>query len=128
MRVCFLRGCIPINPFMAFGFFLSDRTDRDFVRQANDTLVMRSDELWVFGQVLSNGVLKEISIAANREKPIRFFSIDDRPQLIQELHVDDLRFEDEVRIKAGKKSEGLIQDLRRVLPPAKFDQSFVFDP
>lgn len=123
----FSRAAIPVNPFMAFGFFLADRADRDMVRAANNALVLRSDQLWVFGRELSNGVLHEISLAAKGDKPIRFFSIDDRPDHIEELHVEELRFEEEVRSKTGRKSERLLEELRAVLPPSATDRSLAFD-
>ncbi|MFZ2050420.1 MAG: hypothetical protein WAU69_05750 [Solirubrobacteraceae bacterium] len=112
----FSRGAIPVNPFLVFGFFLGDRVERDVIRAANNVLVMRCDELWVFGRDLANGVLQEISLAANAGKPIRFFSVEDRPELIQELHVDALRFENEVRNKTGHPRQRLLEDLRQVLP------------
>jgi hypothetical protein len=112
----FAHGVIPINPFMAFGFFLGERTDRDAIRRANHALVQRCDELWVFGRDLADGVLKEITLAAKAEKRIRFFSIDDRPERIEELHIESLRFEDEVRNKAGRPRERLLADLRALLP------------
>ena len=117
-QFAFSRGVIPLNPFMAFGYFLGERTDRDTVRQANDALVLRSDQLWVFGQDLSNGILHEIGLAAESGKIVRFFSIHDRPELIEELHVDALRFEDEVRNKTGHGRERLLKDLRANLPPS----------
>ena len=68
----FSRRAIPLNPFMAFGYFLADRTERDDVREANDAILSKCDELWVFGRELANGVLHEIAIAADAEMPIRF--------------------------------------------------------
>ena len=121
------RGVVPINPFMAFGYFLSDRANRDAIRHANDTLVLRSDELWVFGRDLSNGVLHEIAIAAEAGKTVRFFSIDDRPERIEELHVDGLRFEEEVRVRTGLGRDRLLEDLRRVLPASTPEGSLAFD-
>ncbi len=123
----FSRGAVPINPFMAFGYFLSDRTDRDDVRRANNALVARCDQLWVFGRDLSNGVLYEIALAADDDKPIRFFSIDDRPERIEELHVDSLRFEEEVRARTGHGRERLLDDLKRVLPGPATDRSLALD-
>ena len=127
-QFAFSRGVIPINPFMAFGYFLGDRTDRDDVRRANDTLVLRADQLWVFGRDLSNGVLQEISLAARADKPVRFFSIDDRPERIEELHLDALRFEEEVRTRTGQRRERLLEDLRTILPAsAPQDRSLALD-
>ena len=53
---------VPLNPFMLFDYFLVDSIDRDVVRRANNSLVLRADEIWVFGDI-SNGVLSEILIA-----------------------------------------------------------------
>ena len=127
-QFAFSHDVIPINPFMAFGYFLGERTDRDAIRRANDALVLRCDELWVFGRDLANGVLQEITLAASADKPIRFFSIDDRPERIEELHLESLRFEDEVRNKAGRPRERLLEDLRAVLPiPKRDERSLAFD-
>jgi hypothetical protein len=123
----FSRSAIPVNPFMTFGYFLADRSDRDAIRKANDALVVRSDALWVFGRDLSNGVLEEIYLAANHKKPIRFFSIDDRPERIEELHLEALRFEDEVRNKSGEGRDRLLEDLRLVLRYTPVDQSLALD-
>lgn len=123
----FARSAIPVNPFMAFGYFLADRSDRNAIRAANDALVLRSDALWVFGRDLSDGVLKEIYLAAEHKKPIRFFSIDDRPERIEELHLEALRFEDEVRNKSGEGRSRLLEDLKLVLPPSTVDRSLALD-
>jgi len=59
------QGYVPLNPFQIFGYFLNDTVDRDLVRQANNTLVILADEIWVFGDV-SDGVLAEIKQATSR--------------------------------------------------------------
>lgn len=56
------QGKVPLNPFMLFDYFLLDSIDRDAVRRANNSIVLRADEIWVFGPI-SNGVLSEILIA-----------------------------------------------------------------
>jgi len=68
------NGCIPLNPFMIFEYFMLDTVDRDLVREANNNLVERVDELWVFGQI-SDGVMAEIEIAKKTKKPIEYFEI-----------------------------------------------------
>lgn len=123
----FSRGAVPINPFMAFGYFLADRPDREAVRDANDALVLRSDALWVFGRELSNGVLAEISLAAENGKPIRFFTVDDLPEKIAELHFDDLRFEDEVLRRSRESTKRLLDDLRAVLSGSTPNQPLSLD-
>lgn len=69
------NDCVPLNPFMLFDYFLLDRVNRDLVRDANNSIVMRADEVWVFGPI-SNGVLAEILLAKRESKPILFFKIE----------------------------------------------------
>lgn len=87
------NGGVPLNPFLVFDYFLLDTVNRDTIREGNNNLVKRSDELWVFGEV-SNGVLAEIQIAKQLEKPIRFFAIADN--FISEIKKDDVVLEAEV--------------------------------
>ena len=75
------KGGVPLNPFMIFDYFLTDSVDRNVIREANNNLVKRSDELWVFGTI-SNGVLAEIQIAQLQRKPIKYFKISDSLQII----------------------------------------------
>ncbi len=85
---------VPLNPFMIFDYFLLDVVDRDLVREGNNNLVKRADELWVFGPV-SNGVLAEIKIAQSLKKPIHYFKIE-KPHNIVPISVDDVEMEEEV--------------------------------
>lgn len=57
---------------MVFDYFLLDAIERDLVREGNNNLVKRCDEIWVFGAV-SNGVLAEIQIA--NEQGRRFVTL-----------------------------------------------------
>lgn len=90
----------PLNPFMVFDYFLTDSVDRDTVRKANNGLVARSDELWIFGEV-SNGVLAEILQAKELSMPIRYFAIDDDRE-ISEIMSKDVIFEQEVADRRGE--------------------------
>ena len=54
------QDCVPLNPFMNFDYFLDDIVDRDLIREANNVLAKRADELWVFCPI-SDGVLAEIN-------------------------------------------------------------------
>lgn len=76
------QGCVPINPFTAFDYFMLDTVDRDLVRAANNNLVMRCDELWVFGQI-SNGVFAEMKLARLLNKKMRFFNIGHSSNIIE---------------------------------------------
>jgi len=88
------RGGVPLNPFMIFDYFMLDAVDRDIVREGNNNLVKRCDELWVFGAV-SNGVLAEIQIASEQGKPVRYFAIE-KPHKIVESTKNNVELEDEV--------------------------------
>jgi hypothetical protein len=69
-------GAIPVNPFMALGYFLYDLVPKDMVRRANNNLVMRCDELWIFGPPYSDGVHFEVDLARSLGMPIRSFTLD----------------------------------------------------
>jgi hypothetical protein len=88
------NGGVPLNPFMVFDYFLLDTVDRDLVREGNNNLVKRCDEIWVFGAV-SNGVLAEVQIANEAEKPVRFFEVVKSKEII-ETTKDKVELEDEV--------------------------------
>ncbi len=64
MLICkhaFEQGVIPINPFNTFGYYLYELVDRNLVRNANNIIIKRCDELWVYGEI-SEGILAEIQI------------------------------------------------------------------
>ena len=82
-------------PFMIFDYFLMDSVPQDFVVEGNNNLVKRADEMWVFGPI-SNGVLAEILIAKEMNKPIKYFRIE-KPHNIVEITKEEAEFEDEVK-------------------------------
>lgn len=88
------NGMVPLNPFMLFDYFLLDKIDRDLVRNANNSIVLRSDQVWVFGPI-SNGVLAEILLAKKANKPVEYFKFD-KPHKILPVNVDMVEMEDEV--------------------------------
>ncbi|MBP6391369.1 MAG: hypothetical protein KA352_10790 [Flavobacteriales bacterium] len=108
----FERECVPINPFMIFGYFLNDRVDRRMVRNGNNELIQRSDELWIFGSI-SDGVLFEIFQAQELGMPIKYFSVSPVAKEIREISsFDELVFEPEVQARI--KRIDLIQFLQRL--------------
>ena len=94
------QGVVPLNPFMIFDYFLLDAVNRDLIREGNNNLVKRADEIWVFGPV-SDGVLAEIKIAKKMKKPVRYFEIQksrtiipiDKKKVKMEEKVKDFRSE-----------------------------------
>jgi hypothetical protein len=92
----FKQGAIPVNPFRLYEYFLADRVDRDLVRQANNNLIRKCDQLWVFGEIIADGVLFEILYARQLDKPVKFHTVSSRAERIKETTVNKLQFEAEV--------------------------------
>lgn len=88
------QGIVPINPFTSFDYFLLDAVERDVVRRANNTLVARADELWVFGDI-ADGVRAEVVQAKAQNKPVRFFAFT-KDKDIYEVSISDLVYENGV--------------------------------
>ena len=88
------QGSVPLNPFMLFDYFLLDSVDRDFIRSANNSIVLRADQIWVFGPI-SNGVLAEVMLAKKAHKPISYFAIE-KPHKIFPILEDAVEMESEV--------------------------------
>lgn len=82
------KNCVPLNPFMIFEYFMLDTIKRNTVYSANNNLIKRADEVWIFGPI-SDGVLDEIKLAKKFRKPIKYFSIIDskRIEKIDRKHV-----------------------------------------
>jgi hypothetical protein len=92
----FDQGKVPLNPFRAFDYFLSDRVERDLVRIGNNNLIRISSELWVFGQSIADGVYAEILFARDLKLPVRYFTIASRVSEILEIKAEELVFEKEL--------------------------------
>jgi uncharacterized phage-associated protein len=88
------HDCVPLNPFMIFQYFMLDTIDRDIVRNGNNNLVKRCDEVWVFGPI-ADGVLFEIRLAKHMNKPIRYFRVV-KSKEIEEISKDEVEFEDDL--------------------------------
>jgi hypothetical protein len=89
------QKCVPLNPFMIFQYFLLDTVDRDLVRQGNNNIAMKADEIWVFGPV-SDGMLAEINIAKEKGKPIKYFKIENANNIIP-ISKDEIEMEENVK-------------------------------
>ncbi len=63
----------PTCAFMMYSYFLLDTVERARLIAANNELIRRSDELWVFGEI-SDGVAAEIKLAEELSMPIKYFS------------------------------------------------------
>ena len=79
---------------MVFEYFMLDTVERDTVRNANNNLIKRADEIWMFGPV-SDGVLAEIRLAKQGDKPIRYYTIL-KSREIKEISKDEVELEDDL--------------------------------
>jgi hypothetical protein len=100
----FKKDRLPVNPFMVFDYFLNDRVDRDLIRRANNQLMKMCDELWVFGDI-ANGVMFEMVMAKNLNKPIRYFTVATKSDDIKEITLNDLIFENELALSKEQINE-----------------------
>jgi hypothetical protein len=64
----------PTCAFMMYSYFLLDTVDRKKLISANNDLIRRSDELWVFGDI-SDGVGKEIILARKLGREVKYFKV-----------------------------------------------------
>jgi len=72
------EGCVPVNPFMLFDYYLMHTVSKEIVREAMNNLLARCDEVWVFGH-MSLGVKVQVGIAKRMSKPVRYFDISELP-------------------------------------------------
>lgn len=79
---------------MDFDYFLSDMVERDIVRNGNNNMLLKCDELWVFEGV-SDGVLTEIFIAKKNQIKIRYFTVEKNQISIAEKK--DIHFEENIK-------------------------------
>ena len=72
------EGAVPIVPFMLFDYYLLHTVTKETVREAFNNLIVKSDEMWVFGTI-SLGVKVQIGIAKRLRKQLRYYDITDLP-------------------------------------------------
>lgn len=67
--------CIPIAPHLLFPQFMNDAepTERELAMFMNMVLLSKCEELWVFGNTISQGMGQEIAKAEKRRMKIRYF-------------------------------------------------------
>ena len=75
-RFVFLCGCMPITPHLMYPRFLEDKDtkERDAGIQMGLILLDFCNEIWVFGQRISNGMRREIAFAESHGILVRYFT------------------------------------------------------
>lgn len=90
-KFVFERGAVPINCLMVYGYYLYDMVPKENVIEAYRTVVLKCDEVWVFGDV-SDGVREAMEIAKKNNIPRKFFEMADYPKIV-EVSEDQLVWE-----------------------------------
>lgn len=86
------NGFTPTCAFMMYSYFLLDTVERKALIAANNELIKRCDEMWVFGPI-SDGVAEEIKLCKLLKKPTKFFEIDRLACKFQEINEKDAPLE-----------------------------------
>lgn len=75
-RFAYEQGTIPITPHLLYPQFMADENpiERADAMHFNYVLLGKCSELWVFGDVISKGMVHEIGIAKKRKQTIRWFN------------------------------------------------------
>lgn len=70
------KGCIPLAPHLHFPQFMDEGDSEQHELRLRFALILlgKCDELWVFGDTVSEGMAREISKAKRRGMPIRYFN------------------------------------------------------
>lgn len=69
------RKRVPIAPHLLFPQFVSERTERGLAMKMDYLLLLRCDEVWVFGEI-TEGMAAEIEMAEDEGKRVRYFTRD----------------------------------------------------
>lgn len=72
------RNCIPLAPHLLFPQFMDDENpkERGLAMFMNMVLLSKCCEVWVLGNVISNGMKAEIDKAKRKKMTIRYFTED----------------------------------------------------
>ena len=69
-------GAIPLAPHIFLPRFMSETTERDKAMFMNMVFLGKCEQLWVFGDRITDGMAAEIAKAEKRRMPIRYFTDD----------------------------------------------------
>lgn len=75
-RFAVYRGAIPITPHLLFPQFLSEDTERELAMFMDMVLLTKCEQLWGFGNAVSEGMRREIEKAKKKHMTIRYFTED----------------------------------------------------
>ncbi|MGN0536355.1 MAG: DUF4406 domain-containing protein [Acutalibacteraceae bacterium] len=70
------HGAIPLAPHLLLPQFMSEHTERELAMFMNMVFLGRCEQIWVFGNKISNGMAAEIKKAKQKNIKIRYFTDD----------------------------------------------------
>lgn len=75
-RFALSKGCIPLTPHLLYPQFMDDedKEQRELGLRFALILLAKCDELWVFGDKITDGMSREITKAKRKGMPIRYFT------------------------------------------------------
>lgn len=94
IRFVLKKGFTPTCAFMMYSYYLLDTVDHKALIRANNDLIRRSDELWVFGEV-SSGVKAEIDLASSLGRKVKYFDFEcgDRVGHFREIKEGEVKYD-----------------------------------
>ena len=69
-------GVIPFAPHLLLPLYMKEETERELAMFMNMVFLGRCEELWVFGNEISEGMQMEIKKAQKKNMKIRYFTED----------------------------------------------------
>lgn len=68
------QGMLPVAPHLLFPQFVDERTERHLALKMGMVLLSKCEQVWVFGDVVSEGMVAEINRAGKMRKKIHYFT------------------------------------------------------
>lgn len=75
-RFAVTKNAIPFAPHLLMPQYMDEKTERRLAMLMNSVFIGKCDELWVFGNIISNGMAYEIEKGEKMGKVIRCFTND----------------------------------------------------
>ncbi|MBR1443855.1 MAG: DUF4406 domain-containing protein [Firmicutes bacterium] len=72
-RYAISRRCIPFAPHLLFPQFMNEESDRELAMSFNKIFLGKCDEIWVFGEKITDGMAFEIKTAKRKNIKVRYF-------------------------------------------------------
>lgn len=75
-RFAVAKNAIPLAPHLLFPQFMDENTERSLALFMDMVVLGKCSEVWVFGNIISEGMAFEIEKAKRQRKVIRYFTED----------------------------------------------------